>query len=220
MSGAEHACNDLTARDDAALTAYRREHVGLVFQLYNLIPSLTARENVALVTEISAQPMQPEAALDLVGPSDRLDHFPAEPSGGEQQRVATARAIAKRPDVLLCEEPTGALDSKTGVRVLEALASVKESYAKAHGFGVGSRFHATLNGRKRALTIVGLALSPEYVDAIGPGDPMSDDRRFAVVAMSEKALAAKFGLDGAFNMVSVKLLRGADGVAVADRGRN
>ena len=116
--------HELTALDDAALTAYRRDHVGFVFQFYNLIPSLTARENVALVTEIARDPMTPEAALDLVGLGERLDHFPAQLSGGEQQRVAIARAIAKQPDVLLCDEPTGALDSKTGVRVLEALALI------------------------------------------------------------------------------------------------
>ena len=103
------------------LTRYRREHVGFVFQFYNLVPSLTARENVALVTEIARDPMTPEEALELVGLGNRMDHFPAEMSGGEQQRVAIARAIAKRPEVLLCDEPTGALDSKTGVQVLEAL---------------------------------------------------------------------------------------------------
>ncbi|MGE0768522.1 MAG: ABC transporter ATP-binding protein [Hyphomicrobiaceae bacterium] len=115
---------ELTALDDAGLTAYRRDHVGFVFQFYNLIPSLTARENVALVTEIAHNPMTPEEALDLVGLGARMDHFPAQLSGGEQQRVAIARAIAKRPGVLLCDEPTGALDSKTGVRVLEALGHV------------------------------------------------------------------------------------------------
>jgi putative ABC transport system ATP-binding protein len=116
--------HELTALDDDGLTTYRRDYVGFVFQFYNLIPSLTARENVALVTEISRNPMTPEAALGLVGLGERLDHFPAQLSGGEQQRVAIARAIAKRPDVLLCDEPTGALDSKTGVRVLEALALI------------------------------------------------------------------------------------------------
>jgi putative ABC transport system ATP-binding protein len=115
---------DLTAADDAALTDYRRRHVGFVFQFYNLIPSLTARENVALVTEIVAQPMAPEEALRLVELGERLDHFPAQLSGGEQQRVAIARAIAKRPAVLLCDEPTGALDIATGIVVLEALARV------------------------------------------------------------------------------------------------
>ncbi|WP_262267461.1 ABC transporter ATP-binding protein [Microvirga yunnanensis] len=112
---------DLTSLDDRRLTAYRRRHVGFVFQFYNLVPSLTAYENVALVTEISAHPMRPEEALALVGLEDRMDHFPAQLSGGEQQRVAIARAIAKRPEVLLCDEPTGALDSKTGIRVVEAL---------------------------------------------------------------------------------------------------
>jgi len=116
--------HDLTVFDDAALTRYRREHVGFVFQFYNLIPSLTARENVALVTEIAAHPLTPEEALRLVGLGERLDHFPAQLSGGEQQRVAIARAIAKRPDVLLCDEPTGALDVKTGIVVLEAIADV------------------------------------------------------------------------------------------------
>jgi putative ABC transport system ATP-binding protein len=115
---------DLTRADDRALTEYRRYFVGFVFQFYNLIPSLTARENVAIVTEIAREPMTPEDALELVDLSDRLDHFPAQLSGGQQQRVAIARAIAKRPAVLLCDEPTGALDSKTGVIVLEALERV------------------------------------------------------------------------------------------------
>ena len=112
---------DLTRAGDRELTAYRRSHVGFVFQFYNLIPSLTARENVAVVTEIASQPMTPEQALDIVGLGDRLNHFPAQLSGGEQQRVAIARAVAKNPAVLLCDEPTGALDSATGVVVLEAL---------------------------------------------------------------------------------------------------
>lgn len=116
--------HELTALDDRGLTAYRRDHVGFVFQFYNLVPSLTAYENVALVTEISRDPMTPAAALALVGLEKRADHFPAELSGGEQQRVAIARAIAKRPEVLLCDEPTGALDSHTGLRVLEAIAAV------------------------------------------------------------------------------------------------
>jgi len=115
---------DLTRADDRALTDYRRHHVGFVFQFYNLIPSLTARENVAIVTEIAEDPMSPPEALELVGLGARLDHFPAQLSGGEQQRVAIARAIAKRPAVLLCDEPTGALDSETGVVVLEALERV------------------------------------------------------------------------------------------------
>ena len=116
--------HDLTAEDDAGLTRYRREHVGFVFQFYNLIPSLTARENVALVTEISARPMRPGDALELVGLGHRMDHFPSQMSGGEQQRVAIARAIAKRPDVLLCDEPTGALDVHTGIIVLEVIARI------------------------------------------------------------------------------------------------
>jgi putative ABC transport system ATP-binding protein len=115
---------DLTAADESELTAYRRHHVGFVFQFYNLIPSLTARENVALVTEIVREPLPPEEALRLVGLGDRLDHFPAQLSGGEQQRVAIARAIAKQPKVLLCDEPTGALDVGTGVAVLEAIDNV------------------------------------------------------------------------------------------------
>lgn len=114
----------LTAFDDAALTRYRREHVGFVFQFYNLIPSLTALENVALVTEIARRPMSPEDALQLVGLGARLHHFPAQLSGGEQQRVAIARAIAKRPDLLLCDEPTGALDSPTAVLVLQAIERI------------------------------------------------------------------------------------------------
>jgi putative ABC transport system ATP-binding protein len=115
---------DLSTFNESVLTHYRREHVGFVFQFYNLIPSLTARENVALVTEISREPLAPEEALKLVNLGDRMDHFPAQLSGGEQQRVAIARAIAKRPRVLLCDEPTGALDIRTGIVVLEALAKV------------------------------------------------------------------------------------------------
>ena len=116
--------HDLSTFKESVLTHYRREHVGFVFQFYNLIPSLTARENVELVTEISKDPLSAEEALKLVHLDDRMDHFPAQLSGGEQQRVAIARAIAKRPRVLLCDEPTGALDVKTGVVVLEALAKV------------------------------------------------------------------------------------------------
>lgn len=115
---------DLTECDDDELTEYRRRHVGFVFQFYNLIASLTARENVSLITEISENPMDPAEALTLVGLEQRLDHFPAQLSGGEQQRVAIARAIAKRPDVLLCDEPTGALDSETGTRVLAAIETI------------------------------------------------------------------------------------------------
>jgi putative ABC transport system ATP-binding protein len=116
--------HNLTEAGDAALTRFRREHVGFVFQFYNLIPSLTALENVALVTEIAENPMKPEEALELVGLSSRMNHFPAQLSGGEQQRVAIARAVAKRPDVLLCDEPTGALDYSTGKLVLDVLDRV------------------------------------------------------------------------------------------------
>ena len=116
--------HDLTVDDERERTRFRREHVGFVFQFYNLIPSLTARENVALVTEIATAPMNPDDALRLVGLGDRLDHFPAQLSGGEQQRVAIARAIAKRPEVLLCDEPTGALDYETGKLVLEVIEQV------------------------------------------------------------------------------------------------
>jgi putative ABC transport system ATP-binding protein len=116
--------HDLRHADARELTRYRREHVGFVFQFYNLIPSLTARENVALVTEIADRPMRAEDALALVGLAGRMDHFPAQMSGGEQQRVAIARAIAKRPDVLLCDEPTGALDVSTGKLVLAAIEHV------------------------------------------------------------------------------------------------
>jgi putative ABC transport system ATP-binding protein len=124
-SGTVHYLDhDLTAASEEALTRFRREHVGFVFQFYNLIPSLTALENVALVTEMAAQPMAPEEALRLVDLSERRNHFPSQLSGGEQQRVAIARAIAKRPDVLLCDEPTGALDYTTGKVVLEAIARI------------------------------------------------------------------------------------------------
>jgi len=120
--------HDLTGASERDLTRFRREHVGFVFQFYNLIPSLTARENVALVTEISRNPMDPAEALRLVGLESRMDHFPAQLSGGEQQRVAVARAIAKRPEVLLCDEPTGALDYETGKLVLEVLERVNREF--------------------------------------------------------------------------------------------
>jgi putative ABC transport system ATP-binding protein len=132
MGGLDHATTghlffkdtELTRLDDRSLTTYRRRHIGFVFQFYNLVPSLTAYENVALVTEIAESPMRPDEALTLVGLEARKDHFPAQLSGGEQQRVAIARAIAKRPGVLLCDEPTGALDSKTGILVIEALLAI------------------------------------------------------------------------------------------------
>ena len=132
LGGIDHATRgslffrdiELSALDERRLTDYRRKHVGFVFQFYNLIPSLTAYENVALVTEIADNPMRPDEALAHVGLEDRMHHFPAQLSGGEQQRVAIARAIAKRPEVLLCDEPTGALDSKTGIQVIEALLDI------------------------------------------------------------------------------------------------
>ena len=122
---------DFTHATEKELTQYRRKNVGFVFQFYNLIPSLTARENVAAVTEISDNPMRPEEALELVGLGDRMNHFPAQLSGGQQQRVAIARAIAKRPSVLLCDEPTGALDSQTGIVVLEAIDRVNRELGAA-----------------------------------------------------------------------------------------
>jgi len=120
---------DLAGANEDELTLFRRHSVGFIFQFYNLIPSLTAKENVALITEISQDPMPPEEALALVHLSDRLDHFPSQMSGGEQQRVAISRAIAKRPQVLLCDEPTGALDVKTGITVLEAIEHVNKTLA-------------------------------------------------------------------------------------------
>jgi len=141
---------ELTAMSDRELTRYRRDHVGFVFQFYNLVPSLTARENVALVTEVARDPMAPEEALERVGLSARIDHFPAELSGGEQQRVAIARAIAKRPEVLLCDEPTGALDSKTGVQVLEALDRINRDLGTTtviitHNAGIRAMAHRVIH---------------------------------------------------------------------------
>ncbi len=134
--------DELTGRDDAALTRFRRDHVGFVFQFYNLIPSLTAAENVALVTEIAPKPLSPGDALAMVGLEARLEHFPAQLSGGEQQRVAIARAIAKQPDILLCDYPTGALDSTTGILVLEAIEQVNRELGTTtalitHNTGIG-----------------------------------------------------------------------------------
>ncbi len=151
----------LTALDDRALTRFRREHVGFIFQFYNLIPSLTARENVELVAEIAADPLSAEEALDLVGLKARMDHFPAQLSGGEQQRVAVARALAKRPAVLLCDEPTGALDLQTGVRVLEALVEINQRYRSTtlivtHNTDVarmGERVVRFRDGRIRSLEV-------------------------------------------------------------------
>lgn len=128
-TGTVHYLNrELTASDPSALTRFRRQNVGFVFQFYNLIPSLTARENVELITEIASDPMDPMEALDMVDLKDRANHFPAQLSGGEQQRVAIARAIAKRPKVLLCDEPTGALDVQTGIVVLEAIARINRDF--------------------------------------------------------------------------------------------
>ncbi len=136
LGGLDHATSgrvwfrdtELTDMPDRGLTKYRRDHVGFVFQFYNLVPSLTARENVQLVTDVSPNPMPAEQALTQVGLGDRMDHFPSEMSGGEQQRVAIARAIAKRPEILLCDEPTGALDSTTGVQVLEVLQDINDRF--------------------------------------------------------------------------------------------
>jgi len=136
LGGLDHATTgrvwfrdqELTNLPDRALTRFRRDHVGFVFQFYNLVPSLTARENVQLVTDVSLDPMPAEEALALVDLADRMDHFPSQMSGGEQQRVAIARAIAKRPNILLCDEPTGALDSTTGIQVLEVLADINARF--------------------------------------------------------------------------------------------
>ena len=152
---------ELTAFDDSSLTRFRRDHVGFVFQFYNLIPSLTARENVALVTDIAHHPMTAAEALALVGLADRADHFPAQLSGGEQQRVAVARAVAKRPEVLLCDEPTGALDSATGVGVLEAIEGVNRELGTTtviitHNAGIAAmadRVVAFADGRVAGITI-------------------------------------------------------------------
>lgn len=148
---------NLTHADDRLLTRFRREAVGFIFQFYNLIPSLTARENVALVTEIARHPMTPEAALEIVGLGDRLDHFPAQLSGGEQQRVAIARAIAKRPEVLLCDEPTGALDFRTGKLVLQALQQVNQEFGTTtavitHNAGIAAMADRVIQMRSGEIT--------------------------------------------------------------------
>ena len=157
LGGLDHATSgrvwfrdkELTDLRDLALTRYRRDHVGFVFQFYNLVPSLTARENVQLVTDIAPNPMTAGEALDRVGLGHRMDHFPAEMSGGEQQRVAIARAIAKRPEVLLCDEPTGALDSKTGVQVLEVLRDINDQFGTTtvvitHNAGIRAMAHRVI----------------------------------------------------------------------------
>lgn len=159
---------ELTAASERELTRYRRHHVGFVFQFYNLIASLTALENVALVTEIAEQPMSPEKALAIVGLENRVDHFPAQLSGGEQQRVAIARAIAKRPAVLMCDEPTGALDSDTGVLVLEAIEQVNRELGTTtalitHNAGIASMADRVL--RFGDGQIVEVTENPERVPA-------------------------------------------------------
>ena len=159
---------ELSAMTDRQLTQYRRNHVGFVFQFYNLIPSLTARENVAIVTEIADDPMTPEEALRRVGLEDRMDHFPSQLSGGQQQRIAIARAIAKRPSVLLCDEPTGALDSATGIRVLEAIETINSTLGTTtvvitHNADIARMAHRVLqlgDGR-----IVGEKINAERVPA-------------------------------------------------------
>src|SRR5512135_2564957 len=154
----------LTGASEAELTRFRREHVGFVFQFYNLIPSLTARENVAAVTEIAESPMRPEEALQLVGLGNRLDHFPAQLSGGEQQRVAIARALAKNPAVLLCDEPTGALDYDTGKRVLGLLHDVHRRLGKTvvlitHNLAISQMADRLV--RMRSGAVVELRTNPE-----------------------------------------------------------
>jgi len=163
--------HDLGRSSEAELTRYRREHVGFVFQFYNLIPSLTARENVALVTEMADKPMTPEEALALVGLGDRLDHFPSQLSGGEQQRVAIARAIAKRPDVLLCDEPTGALDYATGKVVLPAIVRINQELDTTAAVithnaaiaGIADRVLRMADGRIAEVTRNANKLSPEEI---------------------------------------------------------
>lgn len=159
---------ELTDFDDSSLTRYRRDHVGFVFQFYNLIPSLTARENVALVTDIAADPLRPEDALALVGLEDRMDHFPSQLSGGEQQRVAVARSVAKRPVVLLCDEPTGALDSETGISVLQAIEGANRELGTTtviitHNAGIAAmadRVVAFADGQ-----VAGITVNPERTPA-------------------------------------------------------
>lgn len=160
---------DLTRASVRQLTLYRRRHVGFVFQFYNLMPSLTARENVELVTEIADNPLSAAEALAMVGLDHRMDHFPAEMSGGEQQRVAIARAIAKRPEVMLCDEPTGALDSATGVRVLQALRDVNEQLGATtliitHNAGVADMAHRVVtfsDGRVGKVEVNATRIEPE-----------------------------------------------------------
>ena len=163
---------ELTGLSEREMTRFRRDHVGFVFQFYNLVASLNARENVALVTDIAENPMRPEEALEIVGLKNRLDHFPAELSGGEQQRVAIARAIAKRPEVLLCDEPTGALDSKTGVQVLEALDLINREFGTTtavitHAAEIRKMAHRVIrfqDGRISAVEVNETRLSPQEIE--------------------------------------------------------
>lgn len=163
---------DLTAMSDNGLTLYRRHHVGFVFQFYNLMPSLTARENVELVTEIADNPLDPGEALDLVGLGARQNHFPAELSGGEQQRVAIARAVAKRPTVLFCDEPTGALDSTTGRQVLRVLQDVNSELGTTvmiitHAAATAGMAHRVIDmsdGAVREIVVNKTRLSPEEIE--------------------------------------------------------
>ena len=159
---------ELTASSPADLTQYRRQHVGFVFQFYNLIPSLTAKENVELITEIATDPMDPLMALELVNLKDRANHFPAQLSGGEQQRVAIARAIAKRPDVLLCDEPTGALDVKTGIVVLEAIAHINRELGTTTAVITHNAAIAAMADRVISLSdgqVAGVKINDEKIDA-------------------------------------------------------
>lgn len=164
--------NDLANFNNRELTYYRREHVGFVFQAYNLVPSLTALENVALVTEISPNPMDPLEALEIVGLKDRSNHFPSQMSGGEQQRVAIARALAKQPELLLCDEPTGALDSETGIVVLNALLKVNEEFGTTtiiitHNAAIAELAHRVIHfadGVIQQVQINDTRKSPEQID--------------------------------------------------------
>jgi putative ABC transport system ATP-binding protein len=166
-----YGATDLTALSERELTRFRRKHIGFIFQFYNLIPSLTAEENVRLVTDIADEPMEPAAALALVGLEDRAQHFPAQLSGGEQQRVAVARAIAKQPAVLLCDEPTGALDSATGIRVLEALEQVHRTLGTTvviitHNVGIAAMAHRVfhfLDGQIARIAINEEPIDPSHI---------------------------------------------------------
>ncbi len=160
-----HRETRLDGASDAALTRFRRDHVGFIFQFYNLIPSLTARENVELVTELVDDPMSPKEALELVGLGERLDHFPSQLSGGEQQRVAIARAVAKRPDILLCDEPTGALDYKTGVQLLQVIERINHELGTTtavitHNAPVGAMAHRVVTMRSGEIQDVVVNESP------------------------------------------------------------